>query len=94
MDMDSMVTDSHELMMSEEQQQHLYKGNSVEMRMWLPKKTHLLGWAESLRRSGAQLPPDFDERVNGMTHKWDQLQVNTHTQYLYCTSSSTVNAPD
>lgn len=25
MDMDSVVTDSHELMMSEEQQQHLYK---------------------------------------------------------------------
>ncbi|XP_045579556.1 A-kinase anchor protein 6 isoform X3 [Salmo salar] len=74
MDMDSVVTDSHELMMSEEQQQHLYKGNSVEMRMWLPKKTHLLGCAESLRRSGAQLPPDFDERVNAMTHKWDQLQ--------------------
>nr|XP_029511863.1 A-kinase anchor protein 6-like [Oncorhynchus nerka] len=44
------------------------------MRMWLPKKTHLLGWAESLRRSGAQLPPDFHERVNAMTHKWDQLQ--------------------
>ncbi|XP_052352638.1 A-kinase anchor protein 6-like isoform X2 [Oncorhynchus keta] len=75
MDMDSVVTDSHELMMSEEQQQHLYKGNSVEMRMWLPKKTHLLGWAESLRRSGAQLPPDFHERVNAMTHKWDQLQI-------------------
>ncbi|KAK6304643.1 hypothetical protein J4Q44_G00252290 [Coregonus suidteri] len=74
MDMDSVVMDSHELMMSEEQQQHLYKGNSVEMRMWLPKKTHLLGWAECLRRSGAQLPPDFDERVNAMTHKWDQLQ--------------------
>uniref|UniRef100_A0A4W5MX67 A kinase (PRKA) anchor protein 6 n=1 Tax=Hucho hucho TaxID=62062 RepID=A0A4W5MX67_9TELE len=74
MDMDSVVTDSYKLMMSEEQQQHLYKGNSVEMSMWHPKKTHLLGWAESLRRSGAQLPPDFDERVIAMTQKWDQLQ--------------------
>ncbi|XP_042185864.1 A-kinase anchor protein 6-like isoform X2 [Oncorhynchus tshawytscha] len=74
MDMDSVVTDSYKLMMSEEQQQYLYKGNSVEMSMWHPKKTHLLGWAESLRRSGAQLPPDFDERVNAMTQKWDQLQ--------------------
>uniref|UniRef100_A0A673ZWT2 A-kinase anchoring protein 6 n=1 Tax=Salmo trutta TaxID=8032 RepID=A0A673ZWT2_SALTR len=74
MDMDSVVTDSYKLMMSEEQQQHLYKGNSVEMSMWHPKKTHLLGWAESLRRSGAQLPLDFDERVNAMTQKWDELQ--------------------
>eukprot|EP00063_Salmo_salar_P074997 XP_014049832.1 PREDICTED: A-kinase anchor protein 6 [Salmo salar] len=74
MDMDSVVMDSYKLMMSEEQQQHLYKGNSVEMSMWHPKKTHLLGWAESLRRSGAQLPLDFDERVNAMTQKWDELQ--------------------
>ncbi|KAL0968973.1 hypothetical protein UPYG_G00220710 [Umbra pygmaea] len=75
MDMDSVVTDSHELMMSEEQQQHLFKGNSVEMGMWLPKKTHLLGWAECLRRSGAQLPPDFDQRLSALTRKWDQLQM-------------------
>ncbi|KAI1895588.1 hypothetical protein AGOR_G00107790 [Albula goreensis] len=74
MDMESIVTDSHELMMSEEQQQHLYKGNSVEMAMWLPKKTQLLGRAESLRRSGAALPPDFEERITALTCKWDQLQ--------------------
>ncbi|XP_067087840.1 A-kinase anchor protein 6-like, partial [Osmerus mordax] len=49
-------------------------GNSVEMSMWLPKKTHLLGWAESLRRSGAELPVDFDQRVDLMTQKWNQLQ--------------------
>ncbi|XP_030643517.1 A-kinase anchor protein 6 [Chanos chanos] len=74
MDMESIVTDSHELMMSEEQQQHLFKGNSVEMAIWLPKKTQLLGWAESLKRSGSELPVDFDERVSALKHKWDQLQ--------------------
>ncbi|KAL6477742.1 hypothetical protein MHYP_G00135770 [Metynnis hypsauchen] len=74
MDMESIVTDSHELMMSEEQQHHLYKGNSVEMTMWLPKKTQLLGWAESLKRSGTELPADFDERITALRAKWDQLE--------------------
>ncbi|XP_031435585.1 A-kinase anchor protein 6 isoform X2 [Clupea harengus] len=74
MDMESIVTDSHDLMMSEEQQQHLYKGNSVEMAMWLPKKTQLLGWAESLQRSGTELPPDFEQRLIVLKNKWDQLE--------------------
>ncbi|XP_061074512.1 A-kinase anchor protein 6 isoform X2 [Conger conger] len=74
MDMESIVTDSHDLMMSEDQQLHLYKGNSVEMAMWLPKKTQLLGRVESLLRSGAELPADFQERVGALTRKWDLLQ--------------------
>ncbi|XP_077095023.1 A-kinase anchor protein 6 isoform X3 [Siphateles boraxobius] len=74
MDMESIVTDSHDLMMSEEQQHHLYKGNSVEMSMWLPKKTQLLGWSESLKRSGAELPADFDQRLTALRSKWDQLE--------------------
>ncbi|XP_051579386.1 A-kinase anchor protein 6-like isoform X1 [Myxocyprinus asiaticus] len=74
MDMESIVTDSHDLMMSEEQQHHLYKGNSVEMSMWLPKKTQLLGWSESLKRSGAELPADFDQRLSALKSKWDQLE--------------------
>ncbi|KAG9336393.1 hypothetical protein JZ751_002740 [Albula glossodonta] len=52
----------------------IHLGNSVEMAMWLPKKTQLLGRAESLRRSGAALPPDFEERITALTCKWDQLQ--------------------
>ncbi|KAK3538196.1 hypothetical protein QTP70_033127 [Hemibagrus guttatus] len=76
MDMESIVTDSHELMMSEEQQHHLYKsaGNRVEMAMWLPKKTHLLGWAESLKRSSIELPDDFEERMTALRVKWDQIE--------------------
>ncbi|XP_048046939.1 A-kinase anchor protein 6 isoform X2 [Megalobrama amblycephala] len=74
MDMESIVTDSHDLMMSEEQQHHLYKGNSVEMSMWLPKKTQLLGWSESLKRSGTELPADFDQRLTALRSKWDQLE--------------------
>ncbi|KAG7328349.1 hypothetical protein KOW79_008293 [Hemibagrus wyckioides] len=74
MDMESIATDSHELMMSEEQQHHLYKGNRVEMAMWLPKKTHLLGWAESLKRSSIELPDDFEERMTALRVKWDQLE--------------------
>ncbi|KAG9268634.1 A-kinase anchor protein 6 [Astyanax mexicanus] len=74
MDMESIVTDSHELMMSEEQQHHLYKGNSVEMAMWLPKKTQLLGWAESLKRSSTELPADFEECLTALRAKWNQLE--------------------
>ncbi|KAK2843444.1 hypothetical protein Q7C36_011659 [Tachysurus vachellii] len=74
MDMESIATDSHELMMSEEQQHHLYKGNRVEMAMWLPKKTQLLGWAESLKRSSIELPDDFEERMTALRVKWDQLE--------------------
>ncbi|XP_053093410.1 A-kinase anchor protein 6 isoform X2 [Pangasianodon hypophthalmus] len=74
MDMESIVTDSHELMMSEEQQHHLYKGNRVEMAMWLPKKTQLLGWAESLKRSSIELPDDFEDRMTALRVKWDQLE--------------------
>uniref|UniRef100_A0A8C1S8I3 A kinase (PRKA) anchor protein 6 n=1 Tax=Cyprinus carpio TaxID=7962 RepID=A0A8C1S8I3_CYPCA len=74
MDMESIVTDSHDLMMSEEQRHHLYKGNSVEMSMWLPKKAQLLGWSESLKRSGTELPADFDQRLTALRSKWDQLE--------------------
>ncbi|XP_051579388.1 A-kinase anchor protein 6-like isoform X3 [Myxocyprinus asiaticus] len=49
-------------------------GNSVEMSMWLPKKTQLLGWSESLKRSGAELPADFDQRLSALKSKWDQLE--------------------
>ncbi|XP_062863556.1 A-kinase anchor protein 6 [Trichomycterus rosablanca] len=74
MDMESIVTDSHKLMMSEEQRHHLYKGNSVEMTIWLPKKTQLLGWAESLKRSSIELPDDFEEHITALRAKWDQLE--------------------
>ncbi|XP_076834012.1 A-kinase anchor protein 6 [Brachyhypopomus gauderio] len=74
MDMESTVTDSHELMMSEDQQQHLYKGNRLEMTMWLPKKMQLLGWAESLKRSGTELPADFEERITALRSKWEELE--------------------
>ncbi|KAJ8394258.1 hypothetical protein AAFF_G00048410 [Aldrovandia affinis] len=73
-DMESIVMDSHELMMSEEQQQHLYKGNSVEMAMWLPRKAQLLDRAQDLHCSGADLPSGFHERISALTRKWDLLQ--------------------
>ncbi|KAM9466907.1 A-kinase anchor protein 6 isoform 3-T4 [Clarias gariepinus] len=50
------------------------EGNRVEMAMWLPKKTQLLGWAESLKRSSIELPDDFEERMTALRVKWDQLE--------------------
>ncbi|XP_041132161.1 A-kinase anchor protein 6-like [Polyodon spathula] len=73
-DIESIVMDSHDLMMSEEQQQHLCKGNSVEMAMWQPKKAQLLGRVESLKRSGAVLPTDLEDKVGALTKKWDLLE--------------------
>ncbi|XP_072896143.1 A-kinase anchor protein 6 isoform X3 [Hemitrygon akajei] len=73
-DMESIVMDSHDLMMSEEQQQHLYKGYSTEMAMWLPKKIHLLKKVESLRQSGSSLPCDLFEKVDGIKDKWHLLE--------------------
>ncbi|KAK1793379.1 hypothetical protein P4O66_011755 [Electrophorus voltai] len=49
-------------------------GNCVEMTMWLPKKMQLLGWAESLKRSGTELPADFEERINALRSKWEELE--------------------
>lgn len=46
------------------------------MSMWLPKKTQLLGWSESLKRSGVELPADFDRRLSALRSKWDQLEVS------------------
>lgn len=47
--------------------------------MWLPKKTQLLGWAESLKRSSIELPDDFEERMTALRVKWDQLEVRPYT---------------
>ncbi|XP_041070657.1 A-kinase anchor protein 6 isoform X2 [Carcharodon carcharias] len=73
-DMESIVMDSHDLMMSEEQQQHLYKGYSMEMSMWLPKKLHLLKTIASLRQAGSSLPCDILEKIEGIKDKWHLLE--------------------
>ncbi|XP_048830052.1 A-kinase anchor protein 6 isoform X1 [Brienomyrus brachyistius] len=74
-DMESTVTDSHELMMSVEQRQHLYKGSILEIGVWDPRKSQLLDRVQSLHRSGVQLPADFDERVSALTQKWNKLEA-------------------
>ncbi|XP_049918156.1 A-kinase anchor protein 6 [Epinephelus moara] len=74
MDMDAMVTDSHQLMMSEEQRHHLFKSSHAELMMMESRKTSLLGRAESLKRSGTELPENFHRRVHNLTHTWRQLE--------------------
>ncbi|XP_032882993.1 A-kinase anchor protein 6 isoform X2 [Amblyraja radiata] len=73
-DMESIVMDTHDLMMSEEQQQHLYKGYNTELSMWLPKKIHLLKKVESVRRAGISLSCDILEKVEGIKDKWHLLE--------------------
>ncbi|XP_039597395.1 A-kinase anchor protein 6 [Polypterus senegalus] len=73
-DMESIMMDSHDLMMSEEQQQHLYKGSFAEMVIWRPKKMQLLSRVEAVQRSGAALPDDVETKVAVLTTKWDLLE--------------------
>ncbi|XP_073924292.1 A-kinase anchor protein 6 isoform X3 [Castor canadensis] len=72
-DMESLVMDSHDLMMSEEQQQHLYKRYSVEMSIRHLKKTELLSKVEALKKSGVLLPNDLLEKVDSINEKWELL---------------------
>ncbi|KAM9202615.1 A-kinase anchor protein 6 [Dugong dugon] len=72
-DMESLVMDSHDLMMSEEQQQHLYKRYSVEMSIRHPKKTELLTKVEALKKGGVLLPNDLLEKVDSINEKWELL---------------------
>ncbi|NWI20573.1 AKAP6 protein, partial [Crypturellus soui] len=72
-DMESIVMDSHDLMMSEEQQQHLYKRYNVEMSIRLPKKMELLSKVEALKKSGVLLPNDLLEKVDSINEKWELL---------------------
>ncbi|XP_040915868.1 A-kinase anchor protein 6 [Toxotes jaculatrix] len=74
MDMDAMVTDSHQLMMSEEQRHHLFKSSHAELMMMESRKTSLLGRAESLKRSGTELPGNFHSKIHNLTHTWKQLE--------------------
>ncbi|KAG5198219.1 hypothetical protein JEQ12_007909, partial [Ovis aries] len=72
-DMESLVMDSHDLMMSEEQQQHLYKRYSVEMSIRDLKKTELLSKVEALKKGGVLLPNDLLEKVDSINEKWELL---------------------
>uniref|UniRef100_A0A670Y4H9 A-kinase anchor protein 6 n=1 Tax=Pseudonaja textilis TaxID=8673 RepID=A0A670Y4H9_PSETE len=72
-DMESIVIDSHDLMMSEEQQLHLYKRYSVEMSIRHPKKMELLSKVEALKRSDVLLPSDLLEKVDSINEKWELL---------------------
>ncbi|XP_013887281.1 A-kinase anchor protein 6, partial [Austrofundulus limnaeus] len=74
MDMDAMVTDSHQLMMSEDQRHQLFKSSHAELMMMDGRKSGLLGRAESLRRSGVELPTDFHVKIHNLTHTWTQLE--------------------
>ncbi|XP_029454789.1 A-kinase anchor protein 6 isoform X4 [Rhinatrema bivittatum] len=72
-DMESIVMDSHGLMMSEEQQQHLYKRYSVEMSIREPKKLDLLNKVGYLKKNGAVIPGDLLEKVESIHEKWELL---------------------
>lgn len=62
--------------------------------MWLPKKTQLLGRAESLLRTGAELPVDFQERLAALTRKWDLLQVSAGRGVVGHVTGNLGAAPD
>ncbi|XP_015257221.1 PREDICTED: A-kinase anchor protein 6-like [Cyprinodon variegatus] len=77
MDMDAMVTDSHQLMMSEEQRQYLFKSCLTEMLMMENWKTSLLRQAANLKRSGSVQPSNLHIKMHNLTHTWQQLERGT-----------------
>ncbi|XP_038162991.1 A-kinase anchor protein 6 isoform X2 [Cyprinodon tularosa] len=74
MDMDAMVTDSHQLMMSEEQRQYLFKSCLTEMLMMENWKTSLLRQAANLKRSGSVQPSNLHIKMHNLTQTWQQLE--------------------
>ncbi|XP_014859402.1 PREDICTED: A-kinase anchor protein 6 isoform X2 [Poecilia mexicana] len=95
MDMDAMVTDSHQLMMSEEQRHHLCKSSLDELLMMESRKTSLLRQAASLKRSGSELPSNLHIKIHNLTHTWQQLEKILSEHSVPCSSeqklSSNVN---
>uniref|UniRef100_A0A8C7XP94 A kinase (PRKA) anchor protein 6 n=1 Tax=Oryzias sinensis TaxID=183150 RepID=A0A8C7XP94_9TELE len=58
MDLDAMVTDSHHLLMSEDQRHHLFKVKTS----FHGRRTGLLSQAAALRSSGTALPTTFNQK--------------------------------
>lgn len=54
------------------------QSSHAELMMMESRKTNLLGRAESLKRSGTELPGNFHCKIHNLTHTWRQLEV-THT---------------
>ncbi|XP_020569232.1 A-kinase anchor protein 6 isoform X1 [Oryzias latipes] len=74
MDLDAMVTDSHHLLMSEDQRHHLFKSSHCDMMMMEGRRTGLLSRAAALRSSGTALPTTFHVRMHKLTQTWKQLE--------------------
>uniref|UniRef100_A0A3P9HGR3 A kinase (PRKA) anchor protein 6 n=1 Tax=Oryzias latipes TaxID=8090 RepID=A0A3P9HGR3_ORYLA len=74
MDLDAMVTDSHHLLMSEDQRHHLFKSSHCDMMMMEGRRTGLLSRATALRSSGTALPTNFHVRMHKLTQTWKQLE--------------------
>uniref|UniRef100_A0A8C7XMU4 A kinase (PRKA) anchor protein 6 n=1 Tax=Oryzias sinensis TaxID=183150 RepID=A0A8C7XMU4_9TELE len=74
MDLDAMVTDSHHLLMSEDQRHHLFKSSHCDMMMMEGRRTGLLSQAAALRSSGTALPTTFNVRMHKLTQTWKQLE--------------------
>uniref|UniRef100_A0AAV2JCL7 Uncharacterized protein n=1 Tax=Knipowitschia caucasica TaxID=637954 RepID=A0AAV2JCL7_KNICA len=74
MDMDAMVTDSHQLMMSEEQRIHLFKSSHAELQMMESRRSSLLSRLDLFRRNGPEPPRDLVHKVHSLNHTWDQIK--------------------
>uniref|UniRef100_A0A1A8V1U2 A kinase (PRKA) anchor protein 6 n=3 Tax=Nothobranchius TaxID=28779 RepID=A0A1A8V1U2_NOTFU len=86
MDIDAMVTDSHLLVMSEEQRRYLFKSSYTELMMMESRKASLLSRAASFNRSGNDLPSSFHDRMHNLTHTWRQLEKILSEHSMSCSS--------
>ncbi|XP_054913065.1 A-kinase anchor protein 6 [Poeciliopsis prolifica] len=92
MDMDAMVTDSHQLMMSEEQRHHLFKSSLAELLTMESRKTSLLRQAASLKRSGTELPSNLHIKIHNLTHTWQQLEKILSEHPVPCSSEQKLSS--
>ncbi|XP_032404169.1 A-kinase anchor protein 6 isoform X1 [Xiphophorus hellerii] len=92
MDMDAMVTDSHQLMMSEEQRHHLFKSSLAELLMMESRKTSLLRQAASLKRIGTELPSNLHIKIHNLTHTWQQLEKILSEHSVPCSSEQKLSS--
>ncbi|XP_035987269.1 A-kinase anchor protein 6 isoform X3 [Fundulus heteroclitus] len=86
LDMDAMVTESHQLMMSEEQRHHLFKSSLAELLLMENRKTSLLRQAASLTRSGTKLPSNLHIKMHNLTHTWRLLEKILSEHSMPCSS--------
>ncbi|XP_066279185.1 uncharacterized protein [Branchiostoma lanceolatum] len=75
-EIDGVLTDRDDLMMSEEQIKHLCKSYEIEMGLYQRRRDTFLQKGERLKAAYPDLFSDISDKLLAITKKWDLLRVN------------------